>query len=152
MVAGRTDGTGQAPVNKIMNRQCLLKIAAGFYFLLTLTSPVFSQENSQKSGSPECTVPIYAGKDLDQKPRIVDKPPPSFSSQEHEKYERQEITLRAILCGSGNVTDITVKSGLSTAVDAKAIEAARRIKFIPGKKDGQNISRFVTLVYRLGVL
>ena len=62
------------------------------------------------------------------------------------------ITLRAILCGSGTVTDITVKNGLSNAVNAKAVEAARRIKFIPGKKDGQNVSRFVTIEYRLGVL
>ncbi len=112
---------------------------------------MFGQERSQESGSSECTVAIYAGKDLDQKPRIVAKPPPNFSGDEHEKYERQVITLRAILCGSGTVTDITVKNGLSNAVDAKAVEAARRIKFIPGKKDGQNVSRFITLEYRLGV-
>lgn len=132
-----------------MNRDCLLKIGTGFFSLITLTAPVFSQANSQKSSSPECTVPIYTGKDLDEKPRMLAKPDPSFSNDERKKYDRQNIMLRAILCGSGTVTDITVKSGVSDSVDAKAIEAARLIKFIPGKKDGQNVSRFVTLIYRL---
>lgn len=151
MVAGRADGVSQAPVGKPMNREYLLKIGAWFFSLLTLATPVFSQERSQESGSLECTVPTYAGKDLDRKPQIIAKPAPSFSSDEHRKYERQVITLRAILCGSGSVTDISVKDGLSDVVDAKAIEAARKIKFTPGKKDGQNVSRFVTLVYRLGL-
>ena len=127
----------------------MLKIGAGFFCLITLTAPVFSQENSQKSSSPECTVPIYAGKDLDEKPQMLAKPDPDFSNAERKKYDRQQIMLRAILCGSGTVTDISVKSGVSDSVDAKAVEAARLIKFIPGKKDGQNVSRFVTLIYRL---
>jgi TonB family protein len=151
MVAGRADGLSKEQVTESMKKKALLTAGVCFLSFLTLGTPVFSQEPSQESGNLECTVPIYTGKDLDQKPRIVEKPPPNFTSQEHEKYQRQVIMLRAILCGSGTVTDITVKNGLSNTVDAKAIEAARRVKFVPGKKDGQNVSRFVTLLYRLGV-
>jgi len=135
-----------------MKRTLLLMAGVCFLSFLTLGAPVIGQDRSQESGSSECAVPVYTGKDLDDKPKILAKPSPGFSNEEHEKYQGQVITLRAVLCGSGTVTDITVKSGISNAVDAKAIEAARRIKFIPGKKDGQNVSRFVTLVYRVGAL
>ena len=149
MVAGRADGVGEAQVTESMKRTSLLMAGACFLLFLTLGAPVIGQDRPQESSSLECTVSIYLGKDLDQKPQILAKPAPSLSRDEHKKYESQVITLRAILCGSGTVTDITVKNGVSNAVDAKAIEAARKIKFTPGRKDGQNVSRFVTLIYRL---
>ncbi len=57
------------------------------------------------------------------------------------------ITLGAILCGSGKVTDIGVSQGIEDGLNQKAIEAARRIQFMPAEKDGNKVSRFVTLKY-----
>lgn len=109
-----------------------------------------SQDSDQKHNR-ECDVPTYNGKDLDRRPKISAKPAPNFSDREHKEHHGRLIVLRAILCGSGNVTDIEVKQGISDSLNERAIEAARKIQFTPGQKDGNNVSRFVTLVYRLGI-
>ncbi len=96
----------------------------------------------------ECQIEIYPGK-LDQKPKILAKPDPKFSFDERRKYEREVITLSAILCGSGKVTDIKVRKGPEDGLNEKAIEAARRIQFVPAEKDGNKVSRVVILKYQV---
>ncbi len=118
--------------------------------LVTTTALAISasaQQPCDKPCSQECGVPAYTGKDIDQKPRIHSKPEPKFSEAERNKYGRQFITLEALLCGSGKVTDVKVKDGVADGIDEKAVEAARLIKFTPGMKDGNPVSRFIILKY-----
>lgn len=115
--------------------------------VMLLASSVMAQQPAQKPSGHECAIPVYAGKELDQKPKITNKPEPDFSSEDRRNYYRRVITLRAILCGSGTVTDIKVTDGLSDDVNGKAIGAARRIKFTPAEKGGNKVSRFVFLKY-----
>lgn len=115
--------------------------------VMPLASSAMAQQPTQESKDRECTIPAYTGKDLDQKPKILAKPEPNFSSEDRRNYNRQVITLRALLCGSGTVTDIEVKDGLSDKLNEKATEAARKIKFIPAEKGGNKVSRFVFLKY-----
>ena len=111
--------------------------------LLTAQQPAPSNEKSQ------CQVPIYKGSDADRKARILAKPDPKYTKEERRNFEGSLISLRAILCGSGQVTDVKVKSGLTPALDEKAIAAAEEIKFVPGEKDGQPISTLITILYRV---
>lgn len=130
-----------------MNRYGLLKSFVLIVIAALAAISGIAQEPCQTPCGPECDVPAYTGKELDQKPRIVAKPEPKFSSDEKRRYARQVITLAAVLCGSGKVTDISVKEGITNEVNDKAIEAARRIQFIPAEKDGNKVSRFITLKY-----
>lgn len=57
------------------------------------------------------------------------------------------MTLRAILCGSGKVTDVAVTQGITRDMDAAAIDAAHLIEFTPAEKDGKKVSTPVTLKY-----
>ena len=50
---------------------------------------------------------------------------------------------------SGEVTDIIVKSGPSDSANAKAVEAVRKIQFLPAEKDGRKVSTLVTLQYQV---
>ena len=118
--------------------------------MLLASSSVLAQQPAQKSTDSECAIPIYTGKDLDQKPKILAKAEPNFSSEDRRNYHRRVITLRALLCGSGTVTNVKVTDGLSDDVNEKAIEAARKIKFAPAEKDGNKVSRFVFLKYVIG--
>jgi Gram-negative bacterial TonB protein C-terminal len=111
------------------------------------SSSVVAQQPAQQSKDGECAIPAYTGKDLDQKPKILDKPEPNFSSEDRRDYYRRVITLRALLCGSGTVTNIKVTEGLSDDLNVKAIEAARKIKFIPAENGGNRVSRFIFLKY-----
>ena len=55
--------------------------------------------------------------------------------------------LEAVFCGSGKITDINVRQGLTDSLDEKAIEAAKRIQFIPAEKDGQKVSQRLFVKY-----
>jgi TonB family protein len=57
------------------------------------------------------------------------------------------VVLRVVLCHTGLVTDIKVMKRLPHGVTEKAIEAARRVKFVPAEKDGQKVSQSATFEY-----
>ncbi|HUE83929.1 MAG TPA: TonB family protein [Pyrinomonadaceae bacterium] len=108
-----------------------------------------AQRPSESVETGKCQIPIYKGRDADRKAKILAKPEPKYTTAERRQYRGESITLRAVLCGSGEVMEITVKSGVAPGVDEKAIDAARRIQFVPGQKDGQPISTAVTVLYKV---
>jgi hypothetical protein len=95
----------------------------------------------------KCDYPIHRGREIDRKTKILDKPEPAFTAKERREHARQIITLTALFCGSGEVVQIRVKTGISDKLDAKAIEAAKKIQFIPGEKNGTKISQELILAY-----
>jgi ribosomal protein S30 len=131
----------------VRQKFCVAAGTAVIVGMLLSSSAVMAQQPAEKSSDSECSIPPYAGKDLDQKPKILAKPEPNFSSEDRRNYYRRVITLRALLCGSGTVTDIKVTDGLSDEVNKKAIEAARKIKFTPAEHGGNKVSRFIFLKY-----
>lgn len=106
-----------------------------------------AQQPSQSNQTTKCQVAIYKGRDADRRAKILAKPDPVYSATERATYRGSEIVLRAILCGTGEVTDVVVKSGLTESINARAVAAAHEIKFVPGEHQGQPISTLVTLVY-----
>lgn len=100
---------------------------------------------SASSGQRECTIPSVNPVDVDA--RVLAKPEPKFSRSDRDRYRGYVMTLRAILCGTGKVTDVVVTQGITRDMDAAAIDAAHLIEFTPAEKDGQKVSRPVTLRY-----
>jgi TonB family protein len=125
-----------------------LKFGAGVVMIVALlSSPVIAQQADQKNESQECSFAVYSGKQVDQKVRILAKPEPEYDKKELRKSAPGAIILRAIFCGSGEVTDIKLQRGLSDKLDEKAVEAARKIQFIPAEKDGQKVSQVLIVEY-----
>ena len=93
----------------------------------------------------ECEIPVV--RPVDIRAKISAKPDPRFTKRDRERYYHEEITLRATLCGSGKVTDIKVRQGLTAEMNAAATEAARLIQFTPAEKDGKKASTAVILKY-----
>ena len=120
--------------------------------LLTLVfaATVIAQEPTPTAKKLECSVPIDKGKELDKKPQIRSKPEPKFTKSDVAAHRSERITLSAVLCGSGIATDIRVIKGLSDAMNEEAIKAVRLIQFTPAEKNGQKVSRVVTVVYVVG--
>jgi Gram-negative bacterial TonB protein C-terminal len=125
----------------------LTLLSATLSLIFAASSLAITQQPAQQPDNDKCSVPIYTGKDLDRKPQILAKPEPEYSREDRRKYASEVTTLRAVLCGSGEVLNIKVISGLDPVIDAKTIAAARKIRFIPGEKDGVKVSRPVTLKY-----
>lgn len=111
--------------------------------------PLRAQQPGQGSNNEKCEIPIYKGKEVDRKLKIFAKPEPQFSRDDRRKYAYEKIILTGVFCGSGEVTNIRIKSGISDSVNARAIEAARKIRFTPGEKDGKKVSQWLILEYHI---
>jgi len=125
----------------------LLLVSAFFVITLLPNAPGMAQQTGQVPDDEKCDYPIYKGSEVDKKLRILGKPEPDFSAQERREHFHEKIVLTTLFCGSGEVTKIRVKSGLSDRVDAKAIKAARKIRFTPGEKDGKKVSQWLIVEY-----
>lgn len=105
------------------------------------------EQDPQDPVAQECDYPVYRGKELDRQTKILEKPEPAFTAKERQEHAGQKIKLIALFCGSGEVVQIKVKSGISDSLDVKAIEAAKKIRFVPGEKGGSKVSRALILEY-----
>jgi hypothetical protein len=100
---------------------------------------------SPSAAQQECTIPSV--RPVDVRARIQSKPEPKFSRIDRDRYHGYVMKLRAVLCGSGKVTDVVVTQGITRDVDAAAIDAAHLIEFTPAEKDGKRVSTRVILEY-----
>src|SRR5687767_1165717 len=103
-------------------KKCIALIATLFAISL-LPGSFKAQAQSQDPVDEKCEVPIAKGNEVTRKLKILAKPEPEFSRQERRQYASQRIVLTAVFCGSGEVTQIRLKNGLSDSTNAKAIEA-----------------------------
>lgn len=120
-----------------------------FVIALLPATPLLAQQPGPTPRDQSCGYPIYKGKQIDRKLKILDKPEARFSSRERREYARQTVLLTALFCGSGEIVQIEIKNGVSDSVDTKAIEAAKKIRFIPAEKAGQKVSQTLTLEYHV---
>ena len=125
----------------------LLLVPAFSLVTLLPHEPRMAQPTGQASYDQKCDYPIFKGNEVDKKIRILAKPEPDFSAQERREHFHEKIILTTVFCGSGEVTRIKVKSGLSDRLDGKAIEAAKKIRFTPGEKDGKRVSQWLIVEY-----
>jgi TonB family protein len=127
-----------------MNAKQIVLSAA---LVLFVAGAIFAQSPTPVATHPqkECTIPSVNPVDVNAK--VLAKPEPKFSQADRDRYRGYVMTLRAILCGSGKVTDVVVTQGITRDMDAAAVDAAHLIDFTPAEKDGKKVSRPVTLKY-----
>jgi len=124
-----------------------------FFHYLTLKKQDNAIEVSEnvQAGTFDATETLYIGKQVDTKARLIKKPEPAYT----EKARRAQITgtviLKCIFASDGTVRNIRVVSGLPYGLTERAIEAARKIKFIPALKDGKNVSMWMQLEYNFNL-
>jgi TonB family protein len=90
-------------------------------------------------------------KEVDRRPFIAFKPEPSYTEAARQNALTGSVLLKAIFTADGAVTNIKVASGLPYGLEEKAIEAAKKIKFIPAMKDGKLVSTWMQLEYNFNL-
>jgi len=125
------------PRHMVVGAACVIFLAGAAHAQTPTPSP--------SPGQKECTVPSV--NPVDVQARISAKPEPKFTRADRDRYHGYVMTLRAILCGTGKVTDVVVTQGITRDMDAAAIDAAHLIEFTPAEKDGKKVSRPMTLKY-----
>ena len=91
---------------------------------------------------------IFLGSEVDTKIKFLSKPEPVYPAG-----VRGRVVLRAVFSGDGTVTNIRVISGAEDdGMTESAIDAAKRIKFVPATKDGKRVAMWLQLEYRFSML
>lgn len=108
-------------------------------------------ESVQSATFDSASGKTYLGKEVDTKVRLVKKPEPTYSEPAKGEQITGTVVLKCIFAADGTVTNIRVIAGLPGGLTEKAIEAARKIKFIPATKDGQNVSMWMQLEYNFNL-
>jgi TonB family protein len=121
-------------------------------FLLTANYSLNNgQSGSQTSAGNQDAGSIYKGKEVDQKPQVKKKPKPSYTRDARKHGVAGTVVIRCVFAATGQVTNIHVISGLPEGLTERAVEAARKVKFIPAMKDGHPVSMWMQLEYNFNL-
>lgn len=99
----------------------------------------------------ETTEKLYSGKDVDRKARLGMKPEPNYTESARQSGITGTVFLKAVFSRNGSVTNIKTVSGLPYGLTENAIDAARKIKFIPAIKNGKYVSTPIQLEYNFNL-
>lgn len=97
------------------------------------------------------TQKLFIGKAVDRKARLAMKPEPSYTEEARQKQITGTVVLKVVFSRNGSVTNIRTVSGLPYGLTEKAIDAARKMRFIPAIKDGKYVSMWMQLEYNFNL-
>ena len=111
---------------------------------LTVQSVVLCQSQNTTLQQSE---KIYLSSEVDVKLKIKKKVKAERTEGARRNCVNGKVLLKVVFMSSGKVGDIEVVNGLPEGLSESAIEAARKIKFEPAKKDGQKVSVSMKVEY-----
>lgn len=109
--------------------------------------PLHSQERATKGVDEDH---IYTAREVDVKAKIPNKME-NLPKAGKDCPKEGMVNLTIVLHKSGKVTEVTITEGMGCSYDKAAIEVARKLKFTPAEKDGQQVSQYQMLQYRYAI-
>ncbi len=94
---------------------------------------------------------IYKPADVTTKARILGRPEPQYTEDAREHHVAGTVVLRAVFAFDGKIRGIRVVSGLPHGLTLRAIDAARKIRFIPAMLNGQPVSQYIQIEYNFNL-
>jgi TonB family protein len=113
--------------------------------------PATSQQATQTVSPSADYSGIFSGRDVTSKARVLDKPEPTYTATARQNQITGTIVLRAVFSSDGTVTNIRAVSTLPDGLTEQAIEAAKKIRFVPATKDGHPVSMWMELQYNFNL-
>lgn len=94
---------------------------------------------------------VYRADEVTRRARLTSKPEPGFTEESRRNGVTGTVELRMALRADGTVTDISVLKGLPDGLTERAIEAARRVRFLPAQRNGRNVSQWTVIEYNFNI-
>jgi hypothetical protein len=96
----------------------------------------------------KCPQPVYAAQDVGRRAKIYE--PPDFSGvTEAFRGFRGRVRLEAVLCRTGQVTDIRIIEGSSPAVNEFVSAAVSLIRFVPAELKLHSVSQDIQFAFEI---
>jgi TonB family protein len=127
--------------------------ASQFFSSVTLGKKQEGIQVTESTGVPAPGIGpgILVGKDVDTKPRLISKPEPSYTDTAKRNQVIGTVVLKVVFSSSGKVTNIRLMQGLPDGLTERAIDAAKKIRFIPATKEGKYVSMWMQLEYNFNL-
>jgi TonB family protein len=117
-----------------------------------IPKPATSREVAAPTASPSVDYSrIFSGKEVNSKARVLEKPEATYTAIARRNQIAGTVVLRAVFSSAGTVTNIRVVSSLPDGLTEQAIEAAKKIRFVPATKDGHPVSMYMELRYNFNL-
>jgi TonB family protein len=94
---------------------------------------------------------IYKEKEVDKTIRLGMRVGANYSENGRRQHATGPVILKCVFAANGEVTNIKVIKGMPWGLTEKAIEAAKKVRFIPARKDGQFVSVRMEITYNFGL-
>ena len=107
------------------------------FFVFTLNAIAFCQSQTDNSQQQE---KIYLPSEVDVRLKIKEKVKAKYTESARQNCVNGKVLLKVVFKSIGKIGDVEVINGLPEGLSESAIEAARKIKFDPAKKNGQKVS------------
>ena len=115
----------------------------GIQVLMCLVA-VSGQEAGRGQEEKTCAGPVYRAREVTRRAKITYIREPAYTEKARSNGVRGRVVLTAVLCRTGEVTDIRVVKGLPDGLTEEAVESTRGIRFEPAEKDGEAVSQSLT--------
>ncbi len=124
----------------------------GAPFVLVLLCAAATAQEMTPGADDKCDGPVYQQGEVSRKAVITKKPDPGFTEAAREKDVSGVVSLAVVLCHTGRVTDVRVLRGLPEGLTEQAVNAARRVTFMPAEKDGRRVSTHAGFEYSFNTI
>ena len=94
---------------------------------------------------------LYTGRQVTTKARLISKPEPVYTERARNEQVVGTIVLRCVFASDATVKYILVIQALPAGLTERAVEAAKKIKFIPATLDGKPVSMLMQLEYNFNL-
>ena len=94
---------------------------------------------------------VFLGKHVTSKARVLKKPEPSYTEQARRNQVTGTVVLRCVFAADGTVKHFIVVVSLPDGLTEAAINAGRKIKFVPAMIDGKPVSMWMELQYNFNL-
>ena len=94
---------------------------------------------------------VYPSSEVSERARVLAKPEPQYTEEARRNSITGTVILRVVFSRSGEVTNIRALQPLGGGLTEKAIAAARQIRFVPARRNGQPVSMYMQLEYNFNL-
>jgi TonB family protein len=106
-------------------------------------------QSSQERKTQGADDAIYLASEVDVKAKFTNKME-NIPEAGRDCPRAGQVTLRLVLHRSGKVTKATIIKGMGCSYDEATVEVARKLRFSPALKEGQQVSQYQIFEYRYG--
>ena len=124
-----------------------LVVAAFTLTLVSLSSGAAFAQSTFRDNK-KCSQPVYARSDVTRPAKIVEPPDFSGVKEAFSKFHGR-VRLDAVLCRSGQVTDIRITEGSSPTVNEFVTAAVSQVRFVPAELNLHSVSQKIQFEFEI---